>query len=84
MSTNAAFCRENGWSVGELLCCTDEIPDSLPKFVRITAIGETEVLARRMSTDSTVGPEQPFALLPYHWRCLTGLEWQGLVDTHTR
>lgn len=84
MSTNADYCRANGWSAGAILCCSDEIPDDLPKFVKLTAVGETEVLARRLATNSTVGPEQPLALLPYRWRCLSGTEWQGMLDTHTR
>jgi hypothetical protein len=81
MDTNADLCREHGWVAGDLLCCSDTIPPELPKFVRITAIGETEVLGRRVNSDCSEGPEGPLTLRPLAWRLLSLQEWQSLQDT---
>jgi hypothetical protein len=82
METNASLCREHGWSVGDLLCCSDTIPADAAKFVRITAIGDSEVLGRRVNSDCTEGPETVLALRPLAWRRLSLREWQSLQDTH--
>jgi hypothetical protein len=82
MENNAAFCREKGWGAGDLLCCSDQIPADQAKFVRITAVGDTEVLGRRVNSDCSEGPEMVLALLPHAWRRLSLREWQTLQDTH--
>lgn len=81
--SNAGLCRRNGWSGGDLLCCSDPVSADQPKFVRITAVGDTEVLGRRVNSDCSEGPEVILSLLPHEWRRLTLHEWQSLVDTAT-
>lgn len=82
MDTNASLCRDNEWGPGDLLCCGDSLPADQAKFVRITAVGDTQVLGRRVNSDCTEGPEMVLALLPHSWRRLSLREWQSLQDTH--
>lgn len=82
MESNASLCRDKGWGHGDLLCCGDELPPDEAKYVRLTAIGDTEVLGRRVNSDCSEGPETVLNLLPYSWRKLSLREWQSLQDTH--
>lgn len=82
MNSNAELCREKGWGAGDLLCCSDPLPADQAKFVRLTAVGDTQVLGRPVESDGSEGPETLLALLPHAWRRLTLQEWQSLQDTH--
>lgn len=82
MDCSADLCRTQGWVEGDLLCCSDTVPADQPKFVRITAIGETEVLGRPVNSDGSEGTEMMLALLLHGWRRLSLREWQSLQDTH--
>ncbi|MFN0050913.1 MAG: hypothetical protein ACKV0T_01905 [Planctomycetales bacterium] len=84
METNAEFCRRMEWVEGDVLCGGDDVPADHPKFVRLTAIGESQVLGRPLATNCTEGSEILLELLPWTWRRLSGTEWQSLVDTQAR
>jgi hypothetical protein len=79
--SNAGLCRRNGWVAGDLLCCGEPVPSDGLKFVRITAVGDVEVLGRRVNGDCSEGPETLLSLLPHECRRLTLREWQSLQDT---
>lgn len=82
MDSNADLCRVNNWGPGDLLCCGDTVPSNQAKFVRITAVGDTEVLGRPVNSDCSEGAEMVLVLLPHSWRRLSLREWQSLQDTH--
>jgi hypothetical protein len=81
VESSAELCRRHGWVAGDLLCCGVEVPPDRPKFVRITAVGETQVLGHHVQSDCSQGPETILELLPLAWRKLSLREWQSLQDT---
>ena len=47
--TSADICHANGWNVGDILEGEDRVGNNI--IIRITAIGEDSVLARRMHAE---------------------------------
>ena len=66
MSTTAAdICRANGWTVGDVLEGTDEVSTDR---IRITAIGEQNVLARWQYADNPESSEWLICIDFRDWR----------------
>ena len=66
--TSAAICRANGWKVGDILEGEDEVSTGR---IRITAIGEQNVLARWQYADN---PESSEWLICIDFRDLRKVE----------
>ena len=63
--TSADICRANGWTVGDILEGEDEASRDR---IRITAIGETNVLARWQHADTPESSEWLICLDFREWR----------------
>ena len=63
--TSAQICRANGWTVGDVLEGEDEVSRDR---IRITAIGEQNVLARWQYADNPESSERLIALDFREWR----------------
>lgn len=81
--TDAELCRRNGWAPGTMIAAMvdenlelpEELQDVLPAFVgllvlRITAIGEDDVLSRplMLNGDALEEEECMFKLTGYEWQ----------------
>ena len=63
--TSAQICRAQGWTVGDVLEGTDEVSTDR---IRITAIGEQNVLARWQYADLPESAERLISLDFRDWR----------------
>jgi hypothetical protein len=64
--TSASLCREKGWVVGDIL--EDDSQPLYPRRIVITAIGEAQVLAKKIFAGRTTGDEGyecPWMLCPF-------------------
>ena len=63
--TSTEICRANGWTVGDMLEGQDEVSTDR---IRITAIGEQNVLARWQYADNPESSERLMSLDFREWR----------------
>ena len=68
--TSADICRANGWTVGDVLEGDDNAGNEM--ILRITAIGECNVLARRMYAERSESPEILLNFVFRDWRKVGG------------
>jgi hypothetical protein len=67
--TDAATCAANGWTVGTRLAGDNGYG---PTVIRITAIGEERILARRLTALVDAGPEVAWTLRYRDWAPVGG------------
>lgn len=77
--TDAARCRKNGWKVGDLLIGREGGTNwSRTDTLKITAIGETHVLAKVVAEEIT-GDAIPQKMHYEHLWCLELRRWRKVV-----